>query len=326
MNCNMASLLTVAVTGSSGFLGKALVSELAQRNINVVALARRATPDFKLPDSVEYRQSGDLSSETSWVKPLKGVNVIVHTAARVHLMKDGSNSWQLYYRANVEGTIELAKQAIECGVKRFVFVSSIKVNGESTNIGEAFSPSSPLFPEDEYGRSKLEAENLLKALCANSGMELVVVRPPLIYGPGVKANFLSMLKWIDKGFPLPLAAVTNARSMVSISNLVGFLMLCVEHKKAANKTFLISDGNDLSTSDTLRILSLALGRSPRLFYVPVWFLVMVAKLLGKRGVAKRLTGNLQIDISYSVSELGWTPSLSVDEGLEQVAKWYLKKQ
>lgn len=222
--------------------------------------------------------------------------------------------------ANVDGTLNLARQAAAAGVKRFVFVSSIKVNGESTLPGRAFAEAEAPNPQDAYGLSKYEAERGLRQLSADTGMEVVIIRPPLVYGPGVKANFSSLMRSVQRGWPLPLGAVYNQRSLVSLSNLVDFIVTCITHPKAANATFLVSDGQDLSTTELVRGMAQAAGVPARLLPVPVWALQAGASLLGKGDAVQRLCGNLQVDISKARSLLGWVPPVSVEEGLRRVMK------
>lgn len=227
---------------------------------------------------------------------------------------------------NVGGTLALARQAAAAGVRRFVFVSSIKVNGEATTPGKAFSPEDTPLPADPYGISKLEAEQGLRQLASVTPMELTIVRPPLVYGPGVKANFEAMMRWLKRGVPLPLGAIDNRRTMIALDNLVDLLVACIEHPSARDQIFLAGDGEDLSTTDLLRRLAAALGVPARLFPVPGWILEAAANLVGKPSVAKRLCGNLQVDISETRRLLGWAPPISVDEGLRRTAAHFLAEQ
>ena len=227
-----------------------------------------------------------------------------------------------FRHVNTEGTVRLARQAVEAGVRRFVFISSIKVNGEFTRQGIPFTADDVAAPTDPYGVSKLEAEQALRALAEVSGMEVVIIRPTLVYGPGVKANFLSMLRWLDKGVPLPLASIDNRRSLVALDNLVDLILTCMEHPAAANQTFLVSDGEDLSTSGLLRRMGQALGRPARLLPMPTWALEAAATLLGKRSISMRLCASLQVDISKTRRILGWNPPVSVDEALVKVARYF----
>jgi nucleoside-diphosphate-sugar epimerase len=245
----------------------------------------------------------------------------MHIAARVHVMNErAGDPLAEFRRVNVDGTLNLARQAASAGANRFVFVSSIKVNGESTTETQPFTAADTPAPQDPYGISKMEAEQGLRQIAAETGMEVVIVRPPLVYGPGVKANFASMMRAVQRGLPLPLGSVThNRRSFVALDNLVDLLITCIDHPAAANQTFLVSDGEDLSTTDLLRRLGQALNKPARLFPVPPSLLQLGANLLGKGDMAQRLLGNLQVDISHTRNTLNWTPPISVDEGLRRAA-------
>jgi len=256
------------------------------------------------------------ADSVDWGKVLVGVSTVVHLAARVHVMHETETDPLTAFRAvNVGGTLKLARQAAAAGVKRFVFISSVKVNGESTSSGKAFTELDAPNPQDAYGQSKHEAEQGLRQLSADTGMEVVIIRPPLVYGPGVKANFAALMRAVQRGWPLPLGAVHNQRSLVALSNLVDFIVTCLTHPAAANQTFLVSDGEDLSTPDLIRRMARAMNRPARLLPVPVWALQAVALLLGKGDAVQRLCGNLQVDISKARKLLGWNPPVSVDEGL-----------
>lgn len=271
------------------------------------------------PDGTEAVAVGSLSSETDWTASVKDVDQIVHLAARVHVMNDKSpDPLAEFRRVNVEGTAALARQASAAGVRRFVFLSSIKVSGEFTEVGEAFTADDVSAPEDPYGVSKHEAEQLLRQISAETGMEVVIIRPPLVYGPGVKANFESMMRWLARGVPLPLAAVAqNRRSLVALDNLVDLIVTCLNHPAAANQTFLVSDGEDLSTAELLKRMGAAMGHPAHLFYLPPVLLKLGATILNKLGIYQRLCGSLQLDIAKTRDLLGWTPPVSVDEGLRR---------
>lgn len=257
----------------------------------------------------------------------KGLRPSSNCAARVHVMNDdAADPLREFRRINVNGTLRLATQAAEAGAGRFVFISSIKVNGESTVPGRPFTAQQAPAPIDPYGVSKWEAEQQLRKLSAETGMELVIIRPVLVYGPGVKANFLNMMKWLYKGVPLPLGAIHNKRSLVSLDNLVDLIVTCIDHPRAANETFLVSDGEDLSTTELLQRMSKALGKRPRLLPVPAWMLETAAKVVGKQSIAQRLCGSLQVDISHTRERLGWTPPVSVDAALRKTAQHFLEQQ
>jgi len=309
----------VLVTGGTGFVGGAVLRELRARGRNAVAAVRAS--NVMLPAGVPTIQVGDLAPETDWRPAVGGVSVVIHAAARVHVMREiTTDSLAVFRRVNVFGTLNLACQAAEAGVRRFIYISSIKVNGEQTRLGQAFRPEDIPLPEGPYALSKWEAEQRLRELAEASGMEVVVIRPPLVYGPGVKANFLSMIRWLSKGVPLPLGAIHNRRSLVALDNLVDFILICINHPAAANQTFLVADGEDLSTTEILKRTAIVLGRPVRLVPVPTCVLKFGASLLGKQALAQRLCGSLQVDISKAREMLGWTPPVSVDEGLRWMAQ------
>jgi len=254
---------------------------------------------------------------------MMGIDVVIHAAARVHVMDDKAvDALAEFRRINVDGTVSLARSAAAAGVKRFIFISSIKVNGESTEPGEPFQADIEPQPMDPYGISKMEAEIALRVVARETGIEVVIIRPPLVYGPGVKANFLSMMRWLDRGVVLPLGAIGNRRSLVAIGNLVDLLVTCIDHPAAAGQTFLVSDDADMSTTQLLENLARALGKKARLIPLPVWVLKSVASCLGKQGVAQRLCSSLQVDIKKTRDVLGWVPPVSVEKALRQTADYY----
>ena len=304
-------------------MGGALVRRLAADRAcrGVVAAIRHKAES--LPEGVRQVQVGDLLPTTDWGLALQGVDEVVHCAARVHVMQDdATDQLQAYREVNVYGTLNLARQAAQAGVRRFVFVSSIKVNGEATQPGHPFTADDVPAPLDPYGVSKLEAEQGLREIEAQTGMEVVIVRPPLVYGPGVKANFASMMRCLARGIPLPLGAIQNARSMVALDNLVDLLVTCVKHPAAAGQIFLVSDGEDVSTTELLRRTALAMGKKPFLLPIPAFVLEWGTALLGKRDVAQRLCGSLQLDINKTRQLLDWTPPVSVDEGLHRATEGF----
>lgn len=310
--------MRVLVTGANGFVGKALCERLeTEEGFQVVRAVRKACG--KTSVSV-----GDLHGNTDWGLALNDVDAVVHAAARVHMMKDpATDPAHIYKRVNVDGTLNLARQAALAGVRRFVFLSSIKVNGETTDLGRSFSPDDPPHPMDPYGISKWEAERGLWSLAASTGMEVVIIRPPLVYGPGVRANFQTMMRWLTYGIPLPLGAIHNRRSMVALDNLVDLLFTCLTHPAAANQTFLVSDGETLSTTELLRRLSQALRKPARLVPVPESLIRFGAAMFGGRDIARRLCGNLVVDITKTRQLLGWIPPMPVDIGLELAARAFL---
>jgi len=310
----------VLVTGATGFVGRAVCARLLQLSFDVSASTRFPQ---KLPDGVKQGPVETIDVQTDWSGYLGAVDTVVHLAARVHVMNDRSeDALAEFRRCNVEGTMNLARQAVDAGVKRFVFISSIKVNGEETLPGQPFCVDDDPRPADPYGISKMEAEQELRTLAQETGLEVVIVRPPLVYGPGVKANFLSMIRWVARGVPLPLGAIHNQRSFVALGNLVDFLVTCVEHPHAANQTFLVSDGEDFSTTELLKRIAAAMGRPAHLIPVPVRLLKVGLGLLGKGAIASRLCGSLQVDMSRTRELLGWTPPLTVDEGLRSAVAAY----
>ncbi len=304
----------VLVTGGTGFLGSALLRKLMDAGQPVIAPVRVAL--IEPVASVAWPVVGNIDSETRWQEILSGVDVVIHSAARVHVMDEHEEDPITAFRAvNVEGTLNLARQAASAGVRRFVFISSIKVNGEQTDDRPPFSPEDTPSPEDPYGISKREAEDGLRAMAQETGMEVVIIRPPLVYGPGVKGNFRSLIKLAGFPLPLPLGGIYNRRSLVYLGNLVDFLLHAAEHPAAANQTFLVSDGDDLSTTDLLRSVRKALGRPGLLIPVPGRWLWKATELLGQGAIGQRLCGSLQVDISKNERLLGWKPPYSVAEGL-----------
>ena len=307
--------MKLLVTGADGFVGKSLCADLALRG-HAVRMASRivgaeSTADFVI---------ASVGAETNWSAALSDREVVIHLAARVHVMNDTSTDPLAEFRkVNVAGTLNLARQATAAGVKRFVFISSVKVNGEATQLGSPFTADNEPAPLDAYGVSKMEAEQGLREIAAHTGMEVVIIRPPLVYGPSVKANFAAMMRWLRRGVPLPLGAIHNQRSLVALDNLVDLIVTCLTHPAAANQTFLVSDGQDVSTTELLRRMGQAMGRPARLIPVPAGWLKLAATLVGKPDVAQRLCSSLQVDIAKTRRLLGWTPPLSLDEGLRRVA-------
>jgi len=271
-----------------------------------------------------FRVAG-IESNTEWQSALVGMDVVIHCAARVHVMHDASSDPLAEFRkVNVDGTLNLAQQAASAGVRRFIFISSIKVNGEGTELGNPYFADDHPTPLDPYGVSKMEAEQTLRVLASETGMEVVIIRPVLVYGPGVKANFRSMMIWLSRGVPLPLGAIRNKRSLVALDNLVDLILTCLNHPAASNQTFLVSDAEDLSTSELLQRMGAALGKPARLLPVPPLLLEAGATLLGRRAVAQRLCGSLQVDISKTRELLGWEPLVSVDEAMRSTANEFLQ--
>ena len=312
--------LQVLVTGANGFLGQVLCERLEQQQHDV----RRGVRLSSNPGNVAI---GDIGPSTNWSEVLGlGVEIVIHLAARAHVMHDKLAdplaSFSAYRRVNVQGTANLARQAAQAGVRRFVFISSVKVNGEATPPGQPFTPTDTPSPQDAYGQSKHEAEQVLWQVARDTGMEVVIIRPPLVYGPGVKGNFASMVRWVRQGVPLPLGAVHNRRSLVALDNLVDFMALCASPErspKAANQTFLVSDDDDVSTTELLRQVAQAYGVPPRLLPIPAGLMRGAARLLGKAALADRLLGSLQVDASKARDLLGWTPPVTMQAQLRKMA-------
>lgn len=318
----------ILVTGANGFVGRRLVSVLTEHGRAVRCAVRAAA----VADAVAV---GDIGPDTDWSAALAGVKCLVHTAARVHVMNDRAvDPLAAFREVNVAGTLNLARQAAGAGVRRFIFLSTIKVNGEETSFHSIhktgleevnrFTENDLFTPVDPYGVSKWEAEQGLLSLAAETSLEVVIIRPPLVYGPGVKGNFLAMMRWLHKGIPLPFGAIDNRRSLVALDNLVDLIVTCLDHPAAANQVFLAGDGEDLSTTVLLRRLGKALNKPARLLPVPAWLLERAAPIVGQRAVGQRLCGSLQVDISKARTRLGWTPPVSVDEALQKTAQAYLQ--
>lgn len=315
--------MRILVTGATGFLGGLLLHTL------------RSKPDhqvFGSCRSVRYVGAefplinvGEIAATTDWTDGVRHQDVVIHTAARVHVMTEQASDPLVEFRkVNVEGTLNLARQAAAAGVRRFIFISSIKVNGEESELGYPYTADDAPAPVEPYGISKLEAEQGLVALSVETGMEVVIIRPVLIYGPGVKANFYSMMKWLNNGVPLPLGSINNKRSLVALDNLIDLIINCIDNPAAANQIFLVSDDEDLSTTALFHRMGKALNKSARLLPMPKSSLTAVTTLLGKRSMAQRLCGSLQVDINKTRKILGWAPPVAVDYALSKTAIYFLK--
>jgi UDP-glucose 4-epimerase len=311
----------IALTGGTGFLGGALLNTLADKKVKCFGR--------QIPSKVEqqYFYQGTIDAKTDFSSFLQNTNIAIHCAARVHIMDDSSsNPLEAFREVNTYGTLNLAQQAAEAGVKRFIFISSIKVNGESTEPDSPFKPEDSFVPSDPYGKSKYEAEIGLRKIAEKTSMEAVIIRPPLVYGPGVKANFASMMKWVNKGVPLPLGGIKeNRRSLVSLDNLVDLITTCIEHPNAANQTFLVSDDDDISTSELISRMAIALDRPNRMLPIPASWITLAAKLIGKQAIAQRLCGSLQVDISKTKELLNWKPPYGTTECMKKTALAFLEK-
>ncbi|MDF3238305.1 SDR family oxidoreductase [Pseudomonas veronii] len=316
----------VLITGASGFVGSRLVEVLKDKDgVQVTGAVRSQAVERK--GGIKQINVGELSPETDWAEALVDVDVVIHAAARVHVMNDvESDPLAVFRKVNVEGTLNLARQAVVSGVSRFIFISSIKVNGEGTVSGKPFTAEDMPAPLDPYGISKMEAEAGLREIAAGSRLEVVIIRPVLVYGPGVKANFLNMMRWLDKGIPLPFGSISNRRSLVALDNLVDLIITTTTHPAAANQTFLVSDGEDLSTTQLLRRMATALNKKAFLLPIPSVLLSTGASLLGKKSLSQRLCGSLQVDIDKTCSLLSWRPPVTVDQALELAASYYLESK
>jgi nucleoside-diphosphate-sugar epimerase len=305
----------VLVTGANGFVGEHLCRYMLNNGYRVKAALRHIMPNWQLCDQVAV---GDIDNATDWSRALAGMDIVVHLAARVHVMQESeADPLTAFRRVNVEGSIALARQAAQSGVKRLIYLSSVKVNGEQT-YGEPFKADDEPGPEDAYGISKWEAEQALREVSEQTGLELVILRPVLVYGAGVKGNLERLMALIKRELPLPLAGVSNRRSLLSIQNLLDFTRCCIEHPHAPGEVFLVSDGEDLSTPDLIRKMAQAMDCRARLFPVPVSLLRLGGWLTGRSPVIARLTEDLQVDIAKNRSQLGWTPVMSMERALREM--------
>jgi len=303
----------VLVTGATGFIGTAVSAQLLAEGKYRVREALRSAPS-NLAAGADRVVVGPVTGATDWRTALAEVSAVVHLAARAHVGRDGSADPLAEFRVvNVAGTLNLARQAAAAGIERFIFLSSVKVHGETGTFREADPPA----PADAYGMSKHEAEEGLRRIAAETGLELVIIRPPLVYGQGVKANFRALMRAVARGVPLPLGGIRNRRSLVALDNLVDVILVSLQHPAAVNETFLVSDGEDVSTPDLIRRLAAAMGCKARLISVSPAVLLFAATLLGRRDAARRLVGSLQVDISRVRQVLDWAPRVSVDVGIRR---------
>ena len=315
--------IRVLITGANGFVGRALCAKLKCQGHTVRAAVRVESKQLDVPTQ---NAVGELDFQTDWNNALAETDVVIHLAARVHVMKDVSADPLAEFRkVNLHGTENLARQAARAGVKRLVYVSSIKVNGEGTEESP-YTEIDVADPKDPYGISKWETEQVLQRIEQETGLEVVIVRPPLVYGPGVKGNFISLFAAIDKGYPLPLAGARNARSLVYVGNLVDALIACATRVEAAGQTYLVSDGDAVSTAELVSDIARALERKDRSFYFPPGVLHAVAGLLGKSAQVDRLFGSLRVDSSKLRQQLGWTPPYTLQQGLAETARWYRQQR
>lgn len=312
--------MRVAITGATGFVGRHLIQGIVASSLNVEKLVIIGRREVDLSNVTFFK--GSIDRKADYTKALNSVDVVLHCAARVHIMDDAAIDPFSEFRAvNIEGTLNLAKQSVQAGVKRFIFLSSIKVNGESTSGNAPFTAGDKSAAEDPYGISKSEAEQQLLDLGKQTGMEIVIIRPPLVYGQGVKANFASLMRFVGKGLPLPFRSIkSNKRSLVSVYNLVDLIKVCIEHPKAANQIFLASDDNDLSTAEMVALMAKVQNKKNLAIPVPVWCFKLAGNLLNKSDVIDRLTGSLQLDITHTKNMLDWKPPHSVEHGFKLAAK------
>lgn len=315
------------ITGANGFLGSKLSQSLKNTHLSARCAVRKLEGNVTSSKG-DLIEIGLIDSSTNWKEALVDIDIVVHTAARVHVMaEDSSDALEKFREINTLGTINLAKQAIDSGVKRFIFISTIKVNGESTSLGAPYTSKFASAAEDSYSKSKSEAEEQLLILAKDTGLEVVIIRPTLIYGPGVKANFAFLMNLVSKGLPLPFGCITdNRRSLVSVNNLVDLIITCTAHPKAVNQIFLVSDDYDVSTSEIIRQLARSLGKPQWQLPVPKWCYKLVGKIFGKQDVVNRLLGSLQVDITSTKEILGWKPPQSFENGFDETAQAFLKSQ
>lgn len=315
--------MKVLVTGSSGFVGAKVMLQASRLGWECIGQRRSLSETV----NEQHYFYAAIDGNTDWSMALKNVDCVIHCAARVHQMSDSvHDSLSLYRNINTAGTLNLARQAVEAGVKRFIFISSIKVNGEYSKPDQPFRPETRFIPDDHYGLSKYEAEQKLKTLAEESGLEVVIIRPPLVYGEGVKANFLTMIQWVEKGLPLPFGMIRNQRSLVYIDNLVDLIIHCCTHTNASGKTFLVSDDLDVSTTEILKTIANTLAVPSRLLPIPEYMLKFLFIIIGKKALAQRLCCDLHVDISDTKHDLSWSPPYTFQQGIEKTVSAYLNNK
>jgi len=315
----------ILISGATGLVGKALCPLLKSYGDVRVALWQKED-GINIPVDISPIVVGSVDRNTNWNMALRGIDVVIHLAARVHVMEDkASDPLGAYREVNAVGTETLARQSAAAGVRRLIFVSTIKVNGEQTHGGNAFTEKDVPNPQDPYSISKIEAEKALTDVAENSGLEVVIIRPPMIYGPDVKARFLTLMKLVDRGVPIPTRSIKNRRSLLYVRNLADFLALCVTESEAANQVYLLSDGEDVSTSDLVSTIARAMKKPDRQFGVSEIVARTGARLLRRENFYSRLWGSLKIDSTKAREQLGWRPPYSFAEGIEDTVNWYLNK-
>lgn len=313
-------MVNFLITGANGFIGKSLCTELARQGHSVRAAVRAASP---FNENIEVVALGSIDGETDWTRALGDVEVVIHLAARAHVLRESAeHPLQEFRKVNVAGTERLAQCAAASGVQRLVYVSSIGVHGLHTEPGTVFSETSGINPHNAYTLSKWEAEQSLSRLSAETGLSVVVVRPPLVYGAGVPGNFALMLDALAKRMPLPFASIQNHRSLIYVGNLIDALISCAIHPYAVGQTYLVSDGEDISTPDLLRRLGTAMGIPARLFPCPAALLKFAGRMTGKTEQIERLLSSLQVDSDKMQRDLNWRPPYSLQQGLQNTADWY----
>lgn len=313
---------SILLTGATGFVGQGILKQALLQSIDVLCISRKAMQIISgTTGNMGNIVMPELAANTDWSAALSGVSSVIHCAARVHVMQESSaDPLALFRLVNVVATLNLARQAAQAGVRQFIFISSVKVNGEQTTPGQPYTEDSSPQPEDAYGISKYEAELALLELGRNTGMAITIIRPPLVYGPGVRANFLSLLQSVRRGIPLPLGSIHNQRSFIYLDNLVSLVLCCLDNPKASNQVFLASDGHDLSTTELLQACATALGVPSRLIPFPAKLLSLAASLIGKKSMADRLCQSLQVDISKTKQVLDWVPPYTIAQGLLATVK------
>lgn len=309
----------IFITGASGFIGQALSKTLSNSGIFVRGSVRSFN-DFLINSQIEYVSIEDINHQTCWKNALGSIDCIIHCAGIAHRM-NSHGDLDAYYLVNTEGTKNLAEQAVRAGVKRFIFLSTIKINGETTeknSINKVFAHNDKPNPQDNYGKSKLEAEKVLRDIASKTGLEVVILRLPIVYGKGVKGNLNRLIKLIKFGIPLPLQGIINKRSLIGIDNLIDLIIRCIDSPNASGKTFLASDGKDLSTPELVNLLATNMGHSVKLFSIPIILLKFFGFIFRRKNEIDRLTGSMQIDISYTKKILNWIPPISVEEGIKRM--------